>query len=531
MREHQWPFGGEDRRETARASHGVIIATMTKTARPATLGALKAAVARGEIARRSVKDEVRHNLIAKLRAGDRLFPGVVGYDETVIPQLVNAILAKHHFILLGLRGQAKTRLLRALVDLLDEVIPVVPGSEIHDDPLAPLSAHGRALVATEGDDMPIEWRPREVRYVEKLATPDVTIADLIGDIDPIKAAKSGLQLGSELAMHFGLLPRANRGLFAINELPDLASKVQVGLFNILQEGDVQIKGFPVRLALDVMLVFTANPEDYTARGKIITPLKDRIGAEIRTHYLASRAQAMEVTTQEAWVERGLKAEVPPYVREVVEEVAFQARNDRRVDKRSGVSQRLPISALETVVSNAERRAFGADEGLVVPRVTDLYAALPSITGKIELEYEGELKGADAVARELIRGAVAQVFDSYFVDADVSATVAWFDNGGSVMLGDGLPASALVVEASKVPGLVDLAGRAGLPKGAPAPLVAAAVDFVLEGLYAQKRIGRTDAGGYVGTEPLRRPTTMRQAPAISLDDDEEPVPGKKKRYYN
>jgi magnesium chelatase subunit I len=279
------------------------------------------------------------------------------------------------------------------------------------------------------------------------------------------------------------------------------------------------------------MAFTANPEDYTARGKIITPLKDRIGAEIRTHYLASRAEAMAVTTQEAWVERGLKAEVPPYVREVVEEVAFQARNDRRVDRRSGVSQRLPISALETVISNAERRALIAGEGLVVPRVTDLYAALPSITGKIELEYEGELKGADAIAREFIRGAVAQVFDGYFVDADVSATVTWFDNGGSVMLGDGLPASALVVEASKVPGLIDLAGRAGLPAGAAAPLVAAAVDFVLEGLYAQKRIGRTDAGGYVGTEPVRRPTTVRQAPALSLDDDEEPVPGKKKRYYN
>jgi magnesium chelatase subunit I len=331
-----------------------------------------------------------------------------------------------------------------------------------------------------------------------------------------------------------LLPRANRGLFAINELPDLAGKVQVGLFNILQEGDVQIKGFPVRLPLDVMLVFTANPGDYTARGKIITPLKDRIGSEIRTHYLQSRAQAMEVTTQEAWVDRGLKLDIPVYVREVVEEVAFQARSDRRVDRRSGVSQRLPISVLETVVSNAERRALAAGEGLVTPRVTDLYAALPSMTGKIELEYEGELKGADAVARELIRGAVAQVFDGYFVDADVSATTEWFDAGGSVLLGDGLPATALVVEASKVPGLLDLGARAGLAKGAAAPLVAAAVDFVLEGLYAQKRIGRTEGGGYVGTEPVRRPVqpTMRQAPAISLDDDDEPVAkGKKKRYYN
>ena len=507
---------------------------MSASARPATLGDLKKAIARGEVPRRSVKDEVRDNLMAKLRAGDRLFPGVVGYDETVIPQLVNAILAKHHFILLGLRGQAKTRLIRALVDLLDDAIPVVPGSEIHDDPLAPLSAHGRAVVAAEGDDLPIEWRPREARYIEKLATPDVTIADLIGVIDPIKAAASGLQLGSELAMHFGLLPRANRGLFAINELADLAGKVQVGLFNILQEGDVQIKGFPVRLPLDVMIVFTANPEDYTARGKIITPLKDRIGAEIRTHYLQSRADAMTVTAQEAWVDRGMRLELPNYVREVVEEVAFQARMDRRIDRRSGVSQRLPISVLETVVSNAERRALGAGEGIVAPRVTDVYAALPSMTGKIELEYEGELKGADAVARELIRSAVAQVFDGYFVDADVSATVNWFDGGGSVLLGDGLPATSLVVEASKVPGLIDLAGRAGLAPGAPAPLVAAAVDFVLEGLYAQKRIGRTDAGGYVGTEPMRRPapSPLRQAPAISLDDDDvEPGKGKKKRYYN
>jgi len=513
---------------------------MPASARPATLGALKAALARGEYARRSVRDEVRDNLIVKLRRGDRLFPGVVGYDDTVIPQLVNAVLAKHHFILLGLRGQAKTRLIRALVDLLDEAIPVIPGSEIHDDPLAPLSAHGRAMVAAEGDDLPLEWRPREARYVEKLATPDVTIADLIGDIDPIKAAASGLQLGSELAMHFGLLPRANRGLFAINELPDLAGKVQVGLFNILQEGDVQIKGFPVRLPLDLMMVFTANPEDYTARGKIITPLKDRIGAEIRTHYLESRADAIAVTTQEAWVERGLRIEVPQYVREVVEEVAFQARQDRRVDKRSGVSQRLPISVMETVVSNAERRALTAGEGLVAPRVSDTYAALPSITGKVELEYEGELKGAHAIGRELIRNAVAQVFDGHFVDADVARTVTYFEDGGSVTLGDGLPASALVVEASKVPGLMDLAGRVA-PAGAAAPLVASAVDFVLEGLYSQKRIGRTDAGSYVGSEPGRRPaTSVRQAPAITLDDDDDDPRGgsgsgsgggKKKRYYN
>lgn len=497
---------------------------------PTTLGELRRAVAAGDVPRRPVRAELRDNLILKLRAGDDIFPGIIGYDDTVVPQVVNAILSQHDFILLGLRGQAKTRLLRALTSLLDEFLPIVPGSEVNDDPLAPLSAYARRRIAEEGDGMPIGWKHRDERYVEKLATPDVTIADVIGDIDPIKAARGGLQLGDELTMHFGLLPRANRGIFAINELPDLAGKIQVGLFNILQEGDVQIKGYPIRLPLDLLMCFSANPEDYTARGKIITPLKDRIGAEIRTHYLESRADAVAVTTQEAWVERGLRVDVPAYVREVVEEIAFQARADRRVDRRSGVSQRLPISVLETVVSNAERRALVAGESLVVPRVTDAYTALPSITGKIELEYEGELKGAHAVAKDLIRNAVAQVFDGYFVDADVSATVHWFENGGSVLLGDGLPASALVVEASKVPGLMDLASRAALP-GAPAPLVAAAIDFVLEGLYAQKRIGRTEAGGYVGTEPLRKPQTVRQAPAISLDDDEPGGPPKKKRYYN
>jgi magnesium chelatase subunit I len=337
-----------------------------------TLGQLKAAVARGDVRRRPVRDEVRDNLSERLRQKTTLFPGVIGYDETVIPQVVNAVLARHHFILLGLRGQAKTRILRALNTLLDEWQPVIRDSEINDDPMAPLSAFGQARIESEGDAMPIRWRSREERYVEKLATPDVTIADMIGDIDPIKAAKGGLQLGNALAMHFGLLPRANRGIFAINELPDLAGKIQVGLFNILQEGDVQIKGYPVRLPLDVMIVFTANPEDYTARGKIITPLKDRIGAEIRTHYMSSRADALQITQQEAWVERGQAIRVPRFVREVIEEVAFQARKERKIDKRSGVSQRLPISVLETVVSNAERRALACGESPVVPRVIDIY---------------------------------------------------------------------------------------------------------------------------------------------------------------
>src|SRR5919108_2729961 len=289
-----------------------------------TLGELRRAVDSGAVPHRSVHQEVRDNLIRKLRAGEALFPGIVGYDDTVVPQLVNALLSQHNFILLGLRGQAKTRLLRALVTLLDERIPVLPGCEINDDPLDPICGACRARIAEHGDRTPIGWLARDMRYVEKLATPDVTIADMVGDIDPIKAARAGLQLSSELTMHYGLLPRANRGIFAINELPDLAGKIQVGLFNILQEGDVQIKGYPVRLPLDVMVLFTANPEDYTARGKIITPLKDRIGSEIRTHYMSSRSQAMDITSQEAWVERGVDIEVPAFVREVVEEVAFQA---------------------------------------------------------------------------------------------------------------------------------------------------------------------------------------------------------------
>jgi magnesium chelatase subunit I len=504
---------------------------MSASPRPTSLGELKAAVAEGRVPHRSVKDEVRQNLMAKLRQGETLFPGIIGYEETVVPQIVNAILARHNFILLGLRGQAKTRILRALTTLLDEAIPVVPGSEINDDPLAPLSAYAREKVTRDGDLMRIDWLPREARYVEKLATPDVTIADMIGDIDPIKAAHGGLQLASELAMHFGLLPRSNRGMFAINELPDLAGKIQVGLFNILQEGDVQIKGFPVRLPLDVMVLFTANPEDYTARGKIITPLKDRIGAEIRTHYMDSRQQAMAITEQEAWVDRDQPIEVPRFVREIIEEVAFQARHDRKIDKRSGVSQRMPISVLESVVSNAERRALLNRETPVAPRVIDLYAALPAMTGKFELEYEGELKGADVVARELIRGAVSSVFDGYFPDADVRAVVEWFDLGGTLNLGDSVSAQDVVSQARGVQGLIDLAHRAGLAPDVSTSVLASAVDFVLEGLYSQKKIGRSDDRGYHGTEPARRrePAAAR-TPVLAPDDDEQPR-GKKKRYYN
>jgi magnesium chelatase subunit I len=477
-----------------------------------------------------VKQEIRDNLVRKLRAGETLFPGIIGYDDTVVPQLVNAVLSRHNFILLGLRGQAKSRILRGMVDLLDEQIPVVPGCEIHDNPLAPLCAACRKRVAAEGDELPIAWLPREARFVEKLATPDVTIADMVGDIDPIKAAQAGLNLSDELTMHYGLLPRANRGIFAINELPDLAGKIQVGLFNILQEGDVQIKGYPIRLKLDVMLVFTANPEDYTARGKIITPLKDRIGSEIRTHYPTARQHAMAITKQEAWTDRTdtLKVEIPAYVREVVEEVAFQARADRKIDKRSGVSQRLPITTLELVVSNAERRALQNGEKLVVPRVTDLYAALPSITGKFELEYEGELRGAEQVARDLIRSAVGNIFTGMFDGADTRTVVEWFDLGGSLPLGDTTSAEEVVSRTGGVQGLRELAERAGLAPGAAAPTVASAIDFVLEGLYAQKKISRSEERGYAANETAPRRPSRREETTM---DEEIRLPTGKKKYYN
>jgi magnesium chelatase subunit I len=498
--------------------------------RPETLGQLRTAVSTGTLRRRSVKEEIRDNLIAKLRAGDTLFPGIVGYDDTVVPQIVNAILSRHNFILLGLRGQAKSRILRALADLLDPEVPVMTGCEIHDDPLAPLCAACRARVRKDEDATTIAWLPRQSRYVEKLATPDVTIADIIGDLDPIKAARAGLQLSDELTMHYGLLPRANRGIFAINELPDLAGKIQVGLFNILQEGDVQIKGYPVRLPLDVLMVFSANPEDYTARGKIITPLKDRIGSEIRTHYPVTRHHGMSITAQEAWMQRtgGTDIQVPDFVREIVEEVAFQARKDARVDKRSGVSQRLPISLLENVISNAERRALLADESPVAPRVSDIYAALPAITGKFELEYEGELRGADNVAREIIRNAVGSVFGGVFASIEYGQVADWFDMGGTLQVEDTLPAAELLKRTAMVQGLHELARQAGVVTSAAPPLLASAVDFVLEGLYAHKKISRSDDRQYQAVEQLRRP---RAAQNESLLDREMPIAGNKKKYYN
>jgi magnesium chelatase subunit I len=465
---------------------------------PHTLGELRSSKPYSEerIRNRSVKDELRENLIVKLRNRETIFPGIVGYEDTVVPQMVNAILSRQNFILLGLRGQAKSRMLRALTALLDEQMPYVAGCEIRDNPYKPICARCRQLVAEQGDATPIAWMHRDDRYVEKLATPDVTVADLIGDLDPIKAARGGHDLSNEMAMHYGLLPRANRGIFAVNELPDLAGKIQVALFNIMQEGDVQIKGFPVRLELDVELVFSANPEDYTARGKIVTPLKDRIGSEIRTHYPESIEEGISITSQEAWMDRGLgKIEVPQYLREVVEQIAFIAREDKKVDKRSGVSQRLPISTMELVLSNAERRALIHGEELVVPRVGDIYAALPGITGKIELEYEGELKGADTVVKEIVRSAIGKVFDNYFANVNTQQIEQWFNLGGTIKISDEQSAAATREELKQIQGLTEKLSPLGV-KAATAPeIYVAAAELLLEGMCAHRRLSRNEERGY------------------------------------
>jgi magnesium chelatase subunit I len=470
----------------------------------------------------SVKNEIRRNLLRAIEKNEPLFPGVHGYEDTVVPQIVNALLSRHNFILLGLRGQAKSRILRGLAQLLDSEIPVVVGCEINDDPLRPICRACREKIAAEGDDTPITWMSRDQRYVEKLATPDVTMADIIGDVDPIRAARGGRDLSDELTIHYGLLPRANRGIFAINELPDLAGKIQVGLFNIMQEGDIQIKGYPLRLPLDVLLVFTANPEDYTARGKIITPLKDRIGAEIRTHYPSSVAEGMTITHQEAWVGRDAnrKIEVPEYLREVVEEIAFQAREDKRVDRRSGVSQRLPITTLESVVSNAEQRAARTGEKLGVARVADIYAAMPAITGKLELEYEGELKGADTIARELIRTAVGRVFSKRFAEVPFQPVIQWFELGGELKLPELATTAERCRQLSNIQGILEHVDRLGVTDRKDAGSVAAAAEMILEGLWAHRRIGRSEERGYFAEKPRQHESRERETP-----------PGRPRRQFN
>ena len=471
---------------------------------PTTIGELKSSeFNEARIHGRSVKDEMRENLIAKLERRQTIFPGIVGYDDSVVPQIVNAVLSRHNFILLGLRGQAKSRILRELTRLLDERMPAVEGCEINDNPYAPICKACRLLIEEQGDKTPITFVSRDRRYVEKLATPDVTIADLIGDLDPIKAARGGHLLSDELTIHYGLLPRANRGVFAINELPDLASKVQVGLFNIMQEGDVQIKGYPIRMPLDVMLVFSANPEDYTARGKIITPLKDRIGSEINTHYPASVEEGIEITRQEAWLARnGGRLAIPDFIIRAVEQIAFEARADQRVDKRSGVSQRLPISAIENVISNAERRTLVTGELEIVPRVSDIYAALPSITGKLELEYEGEQRGAANVARDLVRTAVGKTFEEYFEHLDCSQIIAWFNDGGAIRTSDTDSAGLYLKSLREVDGLIETATRSGLA-GNSDPALVSVCELILEGLHAHKKISRSEERGYAAAKTETR----------------------------
>jgi magnesium chelatase subunit I len=449
----------------------------------------------------SVKDEMRRNLIRKLRSGEPLFPGIVGYDETVIPQIQNAILSRHDMLFLGLRGQAKTRMLRQLVHLLDDAIPVVAGSEVNDNPFAPLSRHGRDLVAAKGDDTPIEWAGRERRYHEKLATPDVTIADLIGEIDMIKHAE-GRYLSSELTMHFGLIPRTNRGIFCMNELPDLSPKIQVGLFNVLEERDVQIRGYPVRLELDLCLVFSANPEDYTNRGRIVTPLKDRIGSVIRTHYPLTREAGIAITDANAWTARdGVEVLVPRFMKEVLEETARLARSSPAVNQQSGVSVRMSIANAETMVSNAERRGLLLGESPVVPRVSDLSYLAASTRGKIELTMSEDDGQEDKVVERLVGEAVKNVFGSYFEARQLRQVTEWFEGGKSFAAGDKVPSAEYAKRLKEVAPLqkaaaqlVEKAAEEELRRRGGDALLASAAEFLLEGLHVENKLNKSHKGG-------------------------------------
>lgn len=478
--------------------------------RPETLGALRESGYRPQ----SVKQEIRRNLRAKLTAKEPLFPGVLGYERTVIPGVVNALLAGHDFILLGLRGQAKTRILRSLVQLLDDEIPVLAGTELNDDPLAPISTQGARIVEERGDEAEVVWMPREARYNEKLATPDVSIADLLGDVDPIKAATRKLTLADPEVIHFGIVPRTNRGIFAINELPDLAPRIQVGLFNILEERDLQIRGFPVRIPLDILMVFSANPEDYTNRGSIITPLKDRISSQILTHYPPDPKVAADITRQEAWTDRpdrnGHEVVIPDEVRLLVEEISVTARESDLVDQASGVSARVAISAMELLTSNLERRALATGESSVYPRLCDLHMLLPAVTGKVEMVYEGEQQGAEVVARKLVGEAVQRVFDRTFPEigkevgsggeddtGPYAGVVAWFADGNRVTIDDEQPFEEYRAALESVPGLWDLtAGRGETPQER-----ALYAEMILEGLHQHLKLARQDLDSQVSYKEM------------------------------
>ncbi len=465
-----------------------------------------------------VKEELRHNLIEKLKSREKLFPGIIGYDDTVIPAIVNAILAHHDMIFLGLRGQAKTRIVRMLSSLLDEYIPIIKGSEINDNPFNPVSKYSVDRVAQCAEETEIEWIPREQRYGEKLATPDVTIADLIGDIDPIKAATQRLHYSHEGAINFGLIPRTNRGIFAINELPDLQPRIQVGLFNIMQEKDIQIRGFNVRIPLDVMIVFTANPEDYTNRGNIITPLKDRIGTQILTHYPIKIEDGIRITEQEAWVSRnsGRSVILPAYLKEIIEHIAFQARQSEFIDQKSGVSARLSISSMELLISNAERRAILLNDSAIVPRICDLSTILPGMTGKMELVFEGEQEGTVKVAKAVLGKAVREVFKKYFPDPLQKSRVrkpqegfretrtasdpiygdiiSWFENGNRIELTDNSDLKAYYHELCRVNGLSSLVIRYMKIDSKNINEFSIAMEFVLEGLHQSSKIAKDEIDG-------------------------------------
>ena len=456
--------------------------------RPGTLGELRSS---GWVSR-PVKQEVRDNAMRRIADGESIVEGVIGFDDTVLPQLENALLATHDVIFLGERGQAKTRMIRSIVGLLDEWMPIVAGSEINDDPYAPISHHARVLVAERGDDTPIEWVHRERRFGEKLATPDTSIADLIGEVDPIKVAE-GRYLSDELTIHYGLVPRTNRGIFAINELPDLAERIQVGLLNVLEERDVQIRGYKIRLPLDLMLFASANPEDYTNRGRIITPLKDRFGAQIRTHYPLDVDLEIDVVEQEAVVPEldGLRVDVPDYMTEIVAAISQHARQSPHVNQRSGVSVRLSVANYETLVANATRRAVRNHEEEVVPRVSDLDALVSSTAGKIEFETVDDGREEQVLDR-IVKAAVLETFRSTCKPEKLTTLVTAFDEGLIVHTGDDVPAAEYASLLSDLPGLRDT--LADLEVGETPAGVASAVEFVLEGLHLSKRLNKDSVGG-------------------------------------
>ena len=469
---------------------------------PKTLGELRASGWRS----RALKEEMRENLVSKLKKKQPICEGIIGYDQTVLPQLQNAILSRHHFILLGLRGQAKTQIVRRLIEFLDEYSPAIADTELNENPYAPLSPRGKAMIRKYKDNTPLVWRHREERYSEKLATPDVSMADLIGDIDPIKAAREKLDISNPEIIHWGIIPRTNRGIFAINEVPDLQSRIQVGLLNILEESDIQVRGFPIRLPLDLLLVFTANPEDYTNRGNLITPLKDRIDSQILTHYPETLEEAKQITNRQC-VYKDLFSGIPNFLTDIVEEIAFQARKNEYIDQASGVSVRLSIAALENLYSNVQRRGFLYGYKNLTPRMMDIYATIPAITGKIELVHEGDQAGSVRVAMTLIGQAIQHHFLKYFPDPNKNqkedqsspyeSFTQFFNQGGQVLLSDEMTQRDYQDTLMTLPGAADFV-KSHLPSMKDKWLWLG-VEFLLEGMHHNQLISRKIDEGIVRFE--------------------------------